>query len=74
MSLKLNEHIKEGFMKGLPPFFHASVVSNWCQHFEINLPLFDQAFQTFLDSGDIIWASDLTYNAIWLHLDSGEQL
>jgi PAS domain S-box-containing protein len=75
MSLKLNEHPSKGsFMKGLPPFFHASVVSNWCQHFEINLPLFDQAFQAFLDSGDIIWASYLTYNAIWLHIESGDPL
>jgi PAS domain S-box-containing protein len=74
MSLKLNERIKGGFMKGLPPFFHASVVSNWCEHFEKNLPLFDQAFQAFLDSGDIIWASYLTYNAVWLHLESGEPL
>jgi PAS domain S-box-containing protein len=74
MSLKLNDRIKGGFMKGLPPFFHASVVSNWCQHFEKNLSLFDQAFQAFLDSGDIIWASYLTYNAVWLHLESGEPL
>ncbi len=74
MSLKLNERIKGRFMKGLPPFFHASVVSNWCQHFEKNLSLFDLAFQAFLDSGDIIWASYLTYNAVWLHLESGEPL
>jgi PAS domain S-box-containing protein len=75
MSLKLNEHpSKGGFMKGLPPFFHASVVSNWRQHFEVNLPLFDQAFQAFLDSGDIIWAGYLSYNSVWLHLENGDPL
>ncbi len=74
MSLKLNERRKGGFMKGLPPFFHASVVGNWCQPFETNLPLLDQAFQAFLDSGDIIWASYLTYNAVWLHLEAGDPL
>jgi PAS domain S-box-containing protein len=74
MSLKLNERLKGGYMKGLPPFFHASVVSNWCQHFSTNLPLFDQAFQAFIDSGNIIWANYLTYNAVWLHLENGDHL
>jgi hypothetical protein len=74
MSLKLNERLQGGHLKGLPPFFHASVVSNWCQHFETNLALFDQAFQAFLDSGDIIWASYLTYNAVWLHWENGDPL
>ena len=74
MSLALNERRTGGFMKGLPPFFHASVVANWRQHFSTNLPLFDRAFQAFLDSGDIIWASYLTYNAVWLHLENGDPL
>jgi PAS domain S-box-containing protein len=74
MSLKLNERLQGGHLKGLPPFFHASVVSNWCEPFARNLPLFDQAFQAFLDSGDIIWASYLTYNAVWLHFENGDQL
>ena len=74
MSLKLNERSKGSFMKGLPPFFHASVVGNWRQHFETILPLFDKAFQAFLDSGDIIWASYLTYNEVWLHVENGDQL
>ena len=75
MSLKLNERLPKGSsMKGLPPFYHASVIGIWRQHFETNLPLLDQAFQAFLDSGDINWAGYLTYNAVWLHLENGEPL
>jgi PAS domain S-box-containing protein len=75
MALKLNERLpKGGPMRGLPPFYHASVIGFWRQHFKTNLPLFDQAFQAFLDSGDINWASYLTYNAIWLHFENGEPL
>lgn len=75
MSLTLNERLPgANALRGRLLFFHASVVSIWCQHFRMVLPLLDEAFSACLASGDLLWASYLTYHAIWLHLENGDPL
>ncbi len=75
MSIKLSDRLPRGCaLKGCSLFFHASIVNIWCRHIRDSLPMLDQAFQAFLDSGDFNWAGFLTYHAIWQHLENGESL
>ena len=75
MALQLSDRLPgAAAWRGKVMFHDASVVGIWGRHFAENLPLIDQAFHTCIDSGDLVHASYLTYNAIWLHLENGEPL
>ena len=75
MALQLSDRLPgAAAWKGKVMFHDASVVGIWGRHFAENLPLLNQAFHACIDSGDLVHASYLTYNAIWLHLENGEPL
>ncbi|XYI02375.1 AAA family ATPase [Sorangium sp. So ce1128] len=76
MALRLNETFKSAtaILKGKLLFHHAGVINFWCRHYATSLPLMDQAFLDCLDVGDFIFAGYLTYNMVWLVLESGDTL
>ena len=75
MALQLSERLPgAAAWKGKVMLHDAALISIWGCHFADNLPLLDEAFQTCLDSGDLVHAGYLTYNAIWLHLENGDPL
>jgi predicted ATPase/signal transduction histidine kinase len=75
MALRLNERSPSAAAwRGKLLFHHAAVVNIWARPYSVNLPLLEQAFQACIDSGDLVHAGYLSYNAVWLHLESGEPL
>ena len=75
MAIKLNERFPgAAALRGKLLFHHGAVVTIWSRHFARSQPLLDQSFLACQDAGDLVCAGFLTYNAVWLRLESGHPL
>ncbi len=75
MSIELNAQSPgAGPWRGNVLFQHGGFIAVWRKHFATCLPLLEEAFRAFLDFGDFVHGGYVTFNAIWLHLENGDQL
>ena len=75
MALELAGRLPDAAVwRGKVLLHHAALISIWRRPFAANLPMLDEAFHACLDAGDLTHAGYLTYNAIWLHFETGDPL
>src|ERR1041384_7782532 len=53
---------------------HAAMVNIWRRHFATCLPLLEKAFSACVEVGDFVFVGYLTFNVVWLVLESGASL
>jgi PAS domain S-box-containing protein len=53
---------------------YAGMFNVWRRHYAASLPLLDRAFAACLEGGDLLYAGYISYNAVWLLLESGAAL
>jgi PAS domain S-box-containing protein len=75
MALRLDERRDaRSKLKGKLLFHHASMVNHWCRHFATSLRQLNEAFPACLAVGELVYAGYMTYNRVWLLIESGASL
>jgi PAS domain S-box-containing protein len=75
LSLRLDERRgTQDRLRGKLLFHHAAMVSHWCRHLATTLGQVDEAFPACLAAGQVIYAGYLTYNRVWLLVETGAAL
>jgi PAS domain S-box-containing protein len=76
MALRLNERFESA--RVTPPgkmlFHHAAMIEVWCRPFATAAGHLAEAFLACVDVGDLVFAGYLTYNHVWLVVESGAPL
>jgi PAS domain S-box-containing protein len=74
MSLRLNEKFGNRRLYGKLLHLYCSHVNFWRCHIDENLPVFEQAAVACMEVGDLVFAGNLAFNAVWQSIEKGDAL
>ncbi len=74
MSLHLNEKFGNRRLYGKLLHLYASHVNFWRCHIATNLPILERATAACLEVGDLVFAGNLAFNAVWQTIEKGAVL
>ncbi|WP_341272031.1 trifunctional serine/threonine-protein kinase/ATP-binding protein/sensor histidine kinase [Paraburkholderia ginsengiterrae] len=74
MSLKLNEKFGNRRLYGKLLHLYGAHVNFWRCHIANNLPVLERATAACLEVGDLVFAGNLAFNAIWQTIEKGAVL
>ncbi len=71
MSLQLNEKFGNRRLYGKLLHLYGSHVNFWRCHIATNLPVLERATAACLEVGDVVFAGNLAFNAVWQAIEKG---
>jgi len=74
MSLRLNEKFGNRRLYGKLLHLYCSHVNFWRCNIDENLPVFEQAAVACMEVGDLVFAGNLAFNAVWQSIEKGDAL
>jgi PAS domain S-box-containing protein len=74
MSLKLNEKFGNRRLNGKLLHLYGSHVNFWRCHIATNLPVLERATAACLEVGDLVFAGNIAFNAVWQTIETGAVL
>ncbi|CAN7796305.1 AAA family ATPase [Paraburkholderia hospita] len=74
MSLRLNDKFGNRRLYGKLLHLYCSHVNFWRCHISANLPVFERATTACMEVGDLVFAGNLAFNAVWQMIEKGEAL
>ncbi|WP_233888392.1 trifunctional serine/threonine-protein kinase/ATP-binding protein/sensor histidine kinase [Paraburkholderia flagellata] len=74
MSLKLNERFGNRHLNGKLLHLYGAHVNFWRRHIAANLPVLERATAECMEVGDLVFAGNVAFNAVWQSLESGAAL
>ena len=74
MSLKLNEKFGNRRLNGKLLHLYGAHVNFWRCHIATNLPVLEQATAACLEVGDLVFAGNIAFNAVWQTIEKGAVL
>ncbi|REG57667.1 PAS/PAC sensor signal transduction histidine kinase [Paraburkholderia sp. BL6669N2] len=74
MSLKLNEKFGNRRLKGKLLHLYGAHVNFWRCHIAANLPVLERATAACLEAGDLVFAGNVAFNAVWQTIEKGAAL
>ncbi|MFM0092980.1 AAA family ATPase [Paraburkholderia sediminicola] len=74
MSLKLNEKFGNRRLYGKLLHLYGAHVNFWRCHVSTNLPVLERATAACLEVGDLVFAGNLAFNAVWQSIETGGAL
>ncbi|MFM0339369.1 trifunctional serine/threonine-protein kinase/ATP-binding protein/sensor histidine kinase [Paraburkholderia fungorum] len=74
MSLQLNEKFGNRRLYGKLLHLYGSHVNFWRCHIATNLPVLERATAACLEVGDVVFAGNLAFNAVWQAIEKGGAL
>jgi PAS domain S-box-containing protein len=74
MSLRLNEKFGNQRLYGKLLHLHASHINFWRSHMAANQPLLEKATVACMEVGDLVFAGNLAFNAVWQAIETGTSL
>ncbi len=74
MSLKLNEKFGNRRLYGKLLHLYGARVNFWRCHIATNLPVLERAIAACLEVGDLVFAGNLAFNAVWQTIEKGAVL
>ncbi|ACD16093.1 trifunctional serine/threonine-protein kinase/ATP-binding protein/sensor histidine kinase [Paraburkholderia phytofirmans] len=74
MSLKLNEKFGNRRLNGKLLHLYGAHVNFWRCHIANNLPVLERATAACLEAGDLVFAGNVAFNAVWQTIEKGAAL
>ena len=74
MSLKLNEKFGNRRLNGKLLHLYGSHVNFWRGHIATNLPVLERATAACMEVGDLVFAGNVAFNAVWQTIERGTSL
>jgi PAS domain S-box-containing protein len=74
MSLKLNEKFGNRRLNGKLLHLYGAHVNFWRSHIATNLPVLEQATAACMEVGDLVFAGNVAFNAVWQAIEKGAAL
>ncbi|MFM0555740.1 AAA family ATPase [Paraburkholderia sediminicola] len=74
MSLKLNEKFGNRRLNGKLLHLYGAHVNFWRCHIAANLPVLERATAACLEVGDLVFAGNVAFNAVWQTIEKGAAL
>lgn len=73
-SLRLNEKIGNGRLRGTLLHLHGDHVNFWRHHFATGLPILEEAFEACVEVGDFVYGGFLAFETTWQLIEKGDAL
>ncbi len=74
MSIKLNDKFGNRRLNGKLLHLYGAHVNFWRRHISTNLPVLERATAACLEVGDLVFAGNVAFNAVWQTIEKGGAL